>query len=404
MSIGTQNPRWQLGLGRENGVMFWTMILLEASFASYFIFLPLYIAQLGANPAQVGWIMGSWGITRLLFLSLSGYLVDRYPPVPLIVVTRLLGVTGLIIGAFLPTWWMLPIALLFTGAANIAVPAISSLIAGGAGDEGRARAFTLLYTVAPAIATIVAPIVSGEAAEIWGLRVTMLMAAGFSALSTIGFSRLRPAPRPPTHESPATYQEVFAIPIVRNICLLLAFTLLALTIGTTLAPNFLHDIHGLGYDRIGQFGSIAAVGSILLGLLFARVKVLGHPLTGITIATACTVGMFALLIVASSVPFLMFAYFLRGGYMVAWSLFSAALGDVTPPRLYARTFAVCEFCGGIGMMLAPMIAGPLYTNEPTAPFIVAIVLTIPAIVLTALLARQSKRFPATRAAIVEPGA
>jgi MFS family permease len=390
-----------LGLGRENGTTFWAMILLEASFASYFIFLPLYVAQLGANPAQVGLIMGIWGSTRLVFLGPSGILVDRFPTVPLIVITRALGVLGLLIAAVLPVWWLMPIPLLLTGAANIAFPAISASIAGAASNSGRARAFTLLYTVAPAIATVAAPLLSGEAAEVVGLRATMLIAAGFSALSILAFSRLNSQQRRKGDEAPATYREVLAYRPVRNLCLLLVVTLLTLTIGTTLSSNFLHEVHGLEYNRIGQFGSIAAVGSILLGILFGRVKSLGRPMTGITIATACTAGMFALFLFVGGLPLLMLAYLLRGGYMVAWSLFSAALGDVTPPRLYGRTFALGEFCAGVGMAVAPLLAGPLYEWQPTAPFAVALALSLPLIILIGGLARQANRAATPEIAVVE---
>ncbi len=404
MSATVSSPRWQIGLGRENGITFWAMILLEASFASYFIFLPLYVAQLGATPAQVGLIMGIWGSTRLLFLAPSGILVDRFPAMPLIVITRALGVLGLIIAAALPVWWLMPIPLLLTGAANIAFPAISSSIAGAATDGGRARAFTLLYTVAPAVATVAAPLLGGEAAELVGLRATMLIAAGFSALSIIAFSRLNPRPRHADGEAPATYREVLAYRPVRNLCLLLAITLLTLTLGTTLASNFLHEVHGLEYNRIGQLGSVAAVGSILLGLLFGRIKALGRPLTGIAISIGCTAGMFALLLFVGGLPLLTLAYLLRGGYMVAWSLFSAALGDVTPPRLYGRTFALGEFCGGVGMAVAPLLAGPLYAWRPTAPFAVALAFSLPLLVLLGTLARQASRAPATEVALAESAA
>lgn len=387
MATGT-GPRWQMGLGRENGITFWAIILLEASFASYILFLPLYVAELGANPAQVGLIMGAWGGLRLVFLAPSGILVDRFPAVPLIVVTRGLGVLGLLLAAVVPVWWLLPLPLALTGVANIAFPAISSSIAGAADEQSRARAFTLIYTVSPAIATVVAPILSGQLSESLGLRITLVIGAVFATLSIIAFSRLRPRRRIEQHETPATYREVLAQRPVREICLLLVATLLGLTIGTTLAPNFLHQVHQLEYNQIGQLGSVAAIGSILLGLAFSRIKALGRPMTGIAIAAACTAGTFALLIVAQSLPLFALAYLLRGGYMVAWSLFSAALGDVTPPRLYGRTFALGELCGGFGMAVAPLIAGPLYAWHPIAPFVAALAITLPLVLLIAARARR----------------
>ena len=105
-----RGPRWQLGLGRQNGLAFWALLLLEGSFASYILFWPLYIAQLGANPAQVGVVIGAQGLLRLAFLIPSGWLVDRAPAVPLIVAARALGVVGLLIAAALPAWSPTPSA------------------------------------------------------------------------------------------------------------------------------------------------------------------------------------------------------------------------------------------------------------------------------------------------------
>src|SRR6476646_1683792 len=109
--------------------MFWAIMVLEASFASFFSFLPLYIAYLGADGTRVGLIMSAWGGLRIVFLSLSGFLLDRFAPVPLVLVARGVGIVGLLLAAVMPVWWLLPIALAFTGVGNIAFPAISLLIA-----------------------------------------------------------------------------------------------------------------------------------------------------------------------------------------------------------------------------------------------------------------------------------
>jgi predicted MFS family arabinose efflux permease len=226
------------------------------------------------------------------------------------------------------------------------------------------------------------PLVGGEAAQTISLRATPLIAAGCAACSIVLFSRLRPAPRPKREgEIPATYRDVLTYAPVRNLCALMAITLVGMTVGTTLMPNFLRDVHGLDYGQIGQLGSIAAIGSIILGLTFSRIKPLSRPMTGITIAVGCTAATFAVLLGAASLPFFALAYLLRGGYMVAWSLFSAALGDVTPPRLYGRTFAVGEICGGLGMAIAPLIAGPLYNWQPRAPLVAALFICVPVVVL-----------------------
>jgi MFS family permease len=386
-----RGPRWQLGLGRQNGLAFWALLLLEGSFASYILFWPLYIAQLGANPAQVGVVIGAQGLLRLAFLIPSGWLVDRVPAVPLIVAARALGVVGLLIAATLPAWWFLFLPLLFLGAANVCFPAISATIAGAAGERERARAFTLAYTVGPAVATVIAPTIAGKVAEGAGLRAPLLLGAGFALGSIAVFSRLSP-PRPPAHDAgPTSYREALAHRPVRALCAIQFLTLLVLTIGTALAPNFLRQVHGLEFDRIGQLGSTAAVGSILLGLAYGRLRPFKQPLLGITVGAACSACFCALLLVAGSAPLFFLAFLLRGGYMVAWSLFAAVIGNAAPPRLQGRAFALGEISCGAGFALAPFLAGPLYEWRPAAPLAVALVGAAPLVLLLWLAAARERR-------------
>lgn len=392
-------PRWQLGLGRENGLVGWAVLFVEASFTSYFLLLPLYIAHLGATPTQVGLTIGAWGLLRLLCLAPSGMLVDRLPPVRLIVAARALGILGLLIGAALPVWWLMPLALALMACGNVAFPAISAVIAGAASDEGRARAFTIIYTVIPAVATIVAPTLSGAVAELYSLRASLLLGAAFSAAGILIFTRLTPQPPPAREETPASYREALAYRPLRVIFLLQLITLLVLTIGTTLIPNFLRDVHGVEFDRIGQLGSVAAVGSVLLGLAFGRLRPFKQPLLGITVATALNAGAFAVLLVADALPLFALAFLLRGGYMVAWSLFAASLANLAPPRLYGRAFALSEICAVLGLAVAPFLAGPLYDWRPDAPLVVALAASLPLVGVLIALTLRGRRAPRPEAAV-----
>ena len=47
------------------------------NFSSFFL-LPLYIQDLGGDSANIGFIMGSFGITSLGFIPLVSYLIDRF--------------------------------------------------------------------------------------------------------------------------------------------------------------------------------------------------------------------------------------------------------------------------------------------------------------------------------------
>lgn len=369
--------KWQLGLGRENGYAFWGVAAMEAGFASYMLFWPLYIAALGANPAQVGFLIGSQGLLRLLVLVPSGYLVDRLPRVRLIVAARGVAMVGMVVAAVLPSWWMLALPIVLLASGTLAFPAISATIATVATDAERARAFALIYTIGPALATVVAPLVAGQLAESWGARAPLLLGAAFSLISLAVFGRIRLPPAVAAGVTHATYRETLRSPGVWRLCLLQFLTLLVLTVGTALLPNFLRQVRGLEFDRLGQLGSLGAVGSIVLGLLASRRLLARRPVAGITIATASTALAFLVLWMGKNMWLYGLGFLLRGGYMVAWSLFSAALGAVTPDRLRGRAFALSELAGGAGFGIAPFIAGPLYEWRPGAPLVVAMIAAAP---------------------------
>lgn len=397
-------PRWQMGLGRDNGFSFWTMILMEGSFSSYSLLLPLFIENLGASKAQIGLYLSLWGLFRLLLLIPSGLLIDRFSPNGVMLGARGLSIVGLVVLAVIPDFRWLPLPFFLLACGNVAIPALSAVIAGAAAGRDRARAFTLVYTVAPALATIAAPTVSGQVAQAASLRAVMLLAAALSAGSLIVFSRI--GRQPPTAQpgERSSYRAALADARVRTLCALQLATLLILTLGVTLLANYLRDVHGLGYADIGRLGSIAAIGSVLLGLAFTRLRPFRQPTLGISVAVTCTALSFGVFLLLASFPGFALGFALRGGYTVAWSLFAAALSAAAPAHLRARAFALSEILGVIGYAGAPLLAGPLFTLHPAAPLVAALVGSVPLVAVLWWFALRERQAIARGLATVVPTA
>jgi len=133
----------------------------------------------------------------------------------------------------------------------------------------------------------------------------------------------------------------------------------------TFLPVFVKSQYGISVAQIGWLGSIAAVGSILLTMIFSRLKGIS---TSQSIAIGCLLfgGVCAVALSTGQMRYLAPAYLMRGSFMVTWSLFYALLGDVSPARLRQRTFALAEFMTGIGIGVFPFLAGWVYgINEST---------------------------------------
>lgn len=380
-----------LGLGRDNTRIFLGMIFNEGGLGVYMTLWPIYIASLGASPPQIGLIIGLLGFARLVFLAPSGMLSDRIPPRRLIVLARSMAALGLLLLAFAQTWWHLIPGIMIMSAGTIAFPMLSNVIAENAGSGlARTRAFTLIYSVGPSGALLIAPPLGGLIAAGFGLRAIFVAAAALTAVSVVAFSTMAPKPIAQQDGTPVTYRRALADRPVRLLLLLQFATIFILTAGVTLVPNFLREVHGLTIDQIGWIGGCGAIGSALLGLTINRVRIFQRPLAGIALSVIAVGGMLVLLLISRNFWFFPVAYLLRGGFVVAWSTYYAALGEVTSDRLRGRVYALAELLAGAAMTGAPFVAGWLYDVTPTAP-IIAGLLAIGPLLLAIGLAAQTLR-------------
>lgn len=386
-----------LGLEHNNRIMFWAMLFNEMSIGFYQTLNPLYIQSLGANPGLVGTVIGIQGLVRLIFLAPAGWIADRVPMRTLIVGGRAMTVVGLILYGLAQEWWHLLPAIFIMSIGNVSFPVISKAIADASDDATRTRAFTLIYTVGPSSALLISPLLAGPLADAVALRAIYFAAAAAATVSVLFFTRLRPIERAVTDQPSAGYRDVFAFKPVLIVCGMFMALLLVLTSGFTLVPNYLQEVHGVGISTIGQFGSVFALGSVIVGLAVARIPALAQPWNALLLATLLCPVAFLLFYFGGSVWIFGVAFLFRGGYLVAWSLIYAALGEVTPERLRSRTFALSEVLGGAGFAIAPFIAGALYEVEPALPLLTATAATIPLalsmIVVRRYLARYAEPSP-----------
>ncbi len=367
-----------LGLSRDNTRIFVAMSFNEGAFGVYQTLWPLYVAALGANPAQIGIVLGLMGVLRLFALMPSGIAGDRIPPRQLIVAARSMTAASMFLYGVAQSWWQLIPMGMIMAVGNIAFPSISSVIAEAAGPgRQRTRAYTLIYTVGPAIALLVTPAIGGLVADFIGLRAIFFVAAAFTGAAVVTFSTISPREVRRHSGPPLTYRSTLGQRPILLLCLLEMATIFTLTLGVTLTPNFLQDVRGMSTGTIGVLGSASAIGSIGLWLMTTRVRPFDQPLMAIGLAIAAVGGMLGILVVGNSIILFALAYILRGGYPVAWSLFSAAFGEIVDERHRQRAFALAEIMGGTGFALAPFVAGWLYEIKPSIPLIAGLLLIIP---------------------------
>lgn len=393
--------RWHFGLGRENGLAFWGMVFLEGSFAAYMPIWTLFMEELGAPITLIGLLLGFGGVIRFFVLLPTASLAKRFGAKRLLIISRTIAVVGIGTAAFAQSWvWLLP-AMVGIAAGSMAFPIVLSHVATNAGND-RVRAFSLVVTIGPSIAFLMAPLLSSGLITLFGLRSPFLLSAALSLISIIFFSRINAANNPVEEEGdefPAgeSYRKALAIPQVRKVLLQKFLTVFTLSLGIQLIPNYLRQVGGYSDDLIALLSAFSAVGSLSFGLLLVRNKRLsGSPLRSASITVACVAVGMLLFMQPETLPLVVVAFFLRGGMFPSITLFSAALSEVTPSRSHHHVFTLSEILIVGGFTLAPIVAGLLYAVWPALPLVVAMGLSVP----LCLFLFQSKLTPRTELGVV----
>jgi MFS family permease len=396
-------PVWHLGLGRDLGLAFWALTLFEATIGAYASVWPIWIERLGAPITIVGLLLGLSGIIRPFVLLPSSALFERFDARRIMLAARVLSIVGLLIAALATTWWILLVTIVLNTLGEVVFASIHSYVADNSGAN-KVRAFNLVVTIGPACALIVAPIVSGLVISIWGIPAAFVLASitTVGALVFVAQMNFRRHHSDDGDTRVPSYGEVFQHIQTRQIFLVHGFTIMTLSIGVSLIPNYLEDFRGISASTISILSAGAAVGTGLFALATGRIpKLHTSPLFAAAIATGFVIAAMLLMAIFNIVPIIALAYVFRGGLFSAWVLFISAVGERTPARLRSRAFIVLEILGGGAMSFGPIVSAQLYRFDPRYPLLFAALIAA-AMILVILRVERSMGPVAGSPVLAEP--
>lgn len=388
--------QWHFGLGRELGYAFWALTFFEAAFGAYAPVWPLWIERLGAPIAVVGVVLASAGVIRPFILGPGTALTDRFDTRNVLIVCRVASMAGLVVAAVAGTWQILFITVACIALGELVFPTIHAYVADHAGDDP-VHAFNMTITIGPAGGLIVTPLISGLVIA-WGgipaafLFSALLTACALAFVAKMDFRAARAA-RAGTDEH-VNFRKTLEDRGIRSVIVLHGATIAALAIGVALIPNFLEE--ELGYDpaTIAILSSGAAVGTVALGIISSRVRLLREsPVLAAAISSMLVVTGFVIFGTQSALALIAIAFVLRGGLFSAWALFLAAMGKVAPAHLRGRGFTVMEIFGGGAMSFGPIVASQLWNFSPASPLFVGA--TLGAVMVVVMIVWQRRTGPPT---------
>lgn len=394
-----RRPAWlraDVGLGRDNGLLFWASVLTGAGFNLQMALWALFAERLGASPGQIGLVLGGAAVARTLLAVPAGALADRVSPKPVIVGASLLAVPGALIFAVAGEWWHALLGAVLIECSAAAVPATSALLARAPTEQERTRAYTYVYNVAFGVSGIVAPAAGGWIADLAGFRAVFVVAAGFLLGGSLVCLGLPGGPPPRERRAVAAapaggYRALLATPAILVVLALHISVPLSLGIGTALQPNFLVEERGLRVGLIGTLGSVNALVGLGLSLAIAHWRRMPSAFAGLALCIALTATSFALLLASGALAVVTLAFALRAGFGALWPLLAASVASATPEHSRGRAYGLAEFVIGVADVLAPLTAGLLYGVSHSLPLWVALVSSFPVIVFALLIHRQRER-------------
>jgi DHA1 family multidrug resistance protein-like MFS transporter len=324
----------------------------------FIYFQPIYLQQLGANTMTIATVFSLFGLVMMISHIPAGYLADRIGRKPLLVaawIAGMLAAWGMALARNLPIF---VVGMLIYGFTGFVSSPLNSYITTARGKLSPVRAMTLV-SAAYSLGAVIGPITGGWIGERFGLSTTYLVSAGIFIVSTVILLFLHPQPRE-VHDPSAPPESLLKNTRFVSFLSIAFLAMFVMYLPQPLAPRFLQNERGLSLENIGLLGSVGSFGNAVLALYLGQFAArLGFLLAQVSVAA------FSLLLwKGSGLGWYALAYFLLGGYRSVRSLIYAQVRPLIHPAQMGLAYGVAETVNSLAVMLAPLLAGILYTQSP----------------------------------------
>ncbi len=358
----------------------------------FFYLQPIYLAQLGANVVQVGFILGLAGAAMTITHIPAGILADRFGRKTLLTLAWIFGAFACLLMYLADSLWVFVAALAMYSLTSFVMSPLSSYVTAARGPWSVGRALTSISAAFNAGA-VIGPAVGGVLATRSGIRGLFGIAAAIFIVSTILVMLLRHQPIEP----PAVGGRLRGLAhnrSARRVFVVMLVGMFSLSLAWPLTPLYLNQVRQIPVGQVGALGSLFALGIVVFSLTLGAIQARAGSLVGHGLVAA---GML-LLWRGLTLPMIGAGYLLAGAGRTVRNLLSAQLEGVVTPANLGLAYGVGETIASSTLILAPLAAGALYRWSPGLPYPVSMALIAGSIVFAALILPRAEpvRAPATR--------
>ena len=324
----------------------------------FIIFQTIYLQQLGANTMMIAGIFGLFGLAMMVAHIPAGLLADRIGRKPLLVTAWATGVLAALAMGLARSLPVFIAGLLLYGFTAFVVSPLNSYVTAARGSLTPGRAMTLT-SAAYNLGAVLGPISGGWIGAHLGLRSVYLVSSGIFLISTVILFFLHPQPRE-MHDPAAPPESLWKNTRFIGFLGIIFLVMFVMYLPQPLTPRFLQNERGLSLESIGLLGSIGGLGNAVLALLLGQIAARG----GFLLAQVSVAAFALLLWKGSGLGWYALGYFLLGGFRTARSLIYAQVRPLIHPAQMGLAYGITETSSALAVMLAPLLAGVLYTQDP----------------------------------------
>ena len=342
----------------------------------FFIFQPLYLQELGANPVTIGGILGAAGIAMAVAHIPAGHLADRIGRKPLLQVAWIIGVLATWIMALAPSLPLFVFGIMIYSITAFVSSPMSSYVTAGRGKLSVGRALTLVSALYNSGA-ILGPWLGGQIGQYFGLRTIYIFAGCLFIISSVVLFFIKSQPIEVHNEEKINNKVIDRRFISYQLIIFLAG--FSMYLAQPLSSNYLRNQQELSLNSIGILGSISSIGIVILNLGLGSLNAhLGYLLGQLSVC------LFNLILwQGTGFSWFCLAYFLVGGYRITRSLATAQTRNLVHQSRMGFAYGITETVGSSAIILASPVAGFLYTIQPTLMYVIGFCMIIISMVISA---------------------
>jgi MFS family permease len=387
-----------LGLGFDNTMIALSLLLWGIGSGLYFYVWPIYVANLGAGPYEVGLLLALGGLSSIGGYVVGGLVEARFNWRTVLLAAWVVGTAAALVYGLADVWWALAPGVFLLNVSGFGDPSLSGYIA-AASDRRRVGATFTTVFAGLALGMAVSPAVGGWASAGMGIRPLFFASAALYTLSTLSLLPITPR----QHHAPApdeprllrgegvSYLTPLRIGAFRALLAVLLALLTTTYLGTSLLPLFLQEQAGLPTSLVGALGSLASLAGVGISLWLGKRSDRRGVDRALALTSILLAGCFGLALLAPTSERLgrsalgalsALVYVLRGSMTAQSTLARASVLQVLRPPVAGRGFAFQMIAVGIAQTAGPFLAGWLYAADPRLPLIVA---ALAAVLIAAVL-------------------